>query len=350
MEQVVSFPGLGLTFTLNRVVFPNAPFAIYWYGVIIAIGFLLAVVWCYKRAPAFGIQQDSLFDLLIFAVPLSIVGARLYYIIFYLDLFRNEDGSLNWMKMIDIRDGGLAIYGGVIVAILVLIVFTRVKKSSFWAYGDLCVQGLLIGQLIGRWGNFVNVEAYGGVTDLPWRMCSESIANELLQKGLLDSQQQYELILNGTWGVHPTFLYESLWNLVGLILIYVLSKKLYKFDGQLFCTYLIWYGVGRGLIEGLRTDSLYFFNTPIRVSQMLGFLSAAAGAVLLILLWRRGKKMALPLYIQRVQAEKSTAEASGEKRETEGAAREQVDAEQNGSEAEQTEETGQEDDRDGDDS
>ena len=302
MEHVVSFPGLGLTFTLNRVMFPNAPFAIYWYGVIIAVGFLLAVAWCYKRAPFFGIKPDSLFDLLIFAVPLGIVGARLYYIIFYLDLFRNQDGSLNLGKMVDIRDGGLAIYGGVIAAILVLIVYTRVRKFSFWAYGDLCVQGLLIGQMIGRWGNFVNVEAYGSVTSLPWRMTSQSIADELMRKGLLDSQQQYELVVNGTWGVHPTFFYESMWNLIGLILIYVLSKRRYKFDGQFFCTYLIWYGVGRGIIEGLRTDSLYFFHTPIRVSQVLGFASAILGLVLMLFLWNRGKKMEMPLYAQRVRA------------------------------------------------
>ena len=309
MENVISFPGLGLSFTLNRVVFPNAPFAIYWYGVIIAVGFLLAVLWCSKRAPKFGIKPDSLFDFLICAVPLSIVGARLYYIIFYRELFLNENGGLDLKKCVDIRDGGLAIYGGVIAAILVLIVFSKVKKESFWAYGDLCVQGLLIGQLVGRWGNFFNVEAYGSVTTLPWRMCSESIARELLQKGILTSRQQYELVLNGTWGVHPTFLYESLWNLAGLILIYVLSRKHHKFDGQFFCTYLIWYGIGRGLIEGLRTDSLYFFNTPIRVSQMLGFASAAAGVVIMAILWNRSKHMELPLNVQRVEARNVEEEA-----------------------------------------
>ncbi len=300
MGKIVTFPGLGLEFTLSRVVFPNASFSIYWYGVIIALGFLLAVIWCWKRAPHFGIQPDTLFDLLIFAVPLSIVGARLYYIIFYLDLFRDENGALSFAKMLDIRDGGLAIYGGVIVAVIVALVFSKVKKTSFLAYADLCVQGLLIGQLIGRWGNFVNVECYGGITDLPWRMCSESIVNELIAKGMVESNLQYEALMSGILGVHPTFFYESLWNLVGLLLIYVLSKKLYKFDGQFFCTYLIWYGVGRGIIEGLRTDSLYFFHTPIRVSQMLGFASAVAGVIIALLLWQRAKKKGLPLYRQRV--------------------------------------------------
>lgn len=297
MEHVVSFPGLGLTFTLNRLVFPNGPVRIYWYGVIIAIGFLVAILWCYRRASRFDIEPDSLFDLLIFAVPLSLLGARIYYIIFYLELFKNPDGSLNWRQIVDVRDGGLAIYGGVIAAIIVALVFCRVKRKSFLAYGDLCVQGLLIGQIIGRWGNFVNVEAYGGVTDLPWRMCSDSIANELMRKGVLESGEAFEAMLRGELGVHPTFLYEGLWNLCGLILICVLAKKCYRFKGQFFFTYILWYGFGRGLIEGLRTDSLYFFNTPIRVSQMLGFASALAAAVILLVLWMRSKRLDAPAEI-----------------------------------------------------
>ena len=150
MTRTVLFPGLGLEFHLNRVAFTLFGLPIYWYGVIIALGFLLAVVFCYKMAPRFGIKPDDVIDLLFFAVPLAIIGARLYYIIFYLDLYRNEDGSYDFLEMVDIRDGGLAIYGGVIAAVLTLIVFCRVKKINFFAFADVGVFGLLIGQCVGQ--------------------------------------------------------------------------------------------------------------------------------------------------------------------------------------------------------
>ena len=268
MMGTVSFPGLGLELTLNRVAFHLGSWPVYWYGIIIAAGFLLAVVFCSRKAPQFGIRQDDIIDMLFFAVPLSIIGARLYYIIFYLDLYRREDGSLDFGAMVRIWDGGLAIYGGVIAAVITLLVFCKVRKIKFLAFADLGVFGMLIGQMIGRWGNFVNIEAYGGPTDLPWRMGIYQY---------VDGVRQYV-------EVHPTFLYESLWNLVGLGLLILIAKKWRKFDGQLFLSYFAWYGVGRGFIEGLRTDSLYFFNTPIRVSQVFGFATAAISIVLLIVL------------------------------------------------------------------
>ncbi|HIW94841.1 MAG TPA: prolipoprotein diacylglyceryl transferase, partial [Candidatus Flavonifractor merdipullorum] len=267
MTHTVLFPGLGLQLELNPIAFTLFGWPIHWYGVIIAAGFLLAVLYCSHISPRFGVKQDDLLDVLIAGVPLGIVGARLYYIIFYLDLFRKADGSLDFGAMVRIWDGGLAIYGGVIMAVLVGVVVCRIKKISFFAMADVCVFGLLIGQAVGRWGNFVNVEAYGGETTLPWRM------------GIV------EYAANGTaryLEVHPTFLYESLWNIVGLIVLIVIAKRWRKFDGQMFFSYLVWYGVGRGFIEGLRTDSLYFFGTGIRVSQMLGFASALAGAAVLI--------------------------------------------------------------------
>lgn len=256
MTNTVSFPGLGLEFTLNRVAASPFGFNIYWYAVIIVSGAILAWFYCSRKGPKLGISEDDLTDLLIFAVPLALVGARLYYILFYLDLFKNEDGGLNFGKMLDVRDGGLAIYGGVIAAVIVLFFVCRYKKIPFLAFADLGGMGLLIGQCIGRWGNFVNVEAYGGVTDLPWRMCSEKIANELYAKGLVDAAG-WQQVVDGTLGVHPTFFYESAWNLVGFLLIVFISRNWRKFDGQLFFTYLAWYGVGRGIIEGMRTDSLY---------------------------------------------------------------------------------------------
>ena len=286
MMGTVSFPGLGLELTLNRVAFHLGGWPVYWYGIIIAAGFLLAVVFCSRKAPQFGIRQDDIIDMLFFAVPLSIIGARLYYIIFYLDLYRREDGSLDFGAMVRIWDGGLAIYGGVIAAVITLFVFCKVRKIKFLAFADLGVFGMLIGQMIGRWGNFVNIEAYGGPTDLPWRMGIYQY---------VDGVRQYV-------EVHPTFLYESLWNLVGLGLLILIAKKWRKFDGQLFLSYFAWYGVGRGFIEGLRTDSLYFFNTPIRVSQVFGFATAVISIVLLIVLLGFRKHDPANLWVNQMKA------------------------------------------------
>lgn len=266
MIRTVTFPGLGLEFHLNPIAFTVFGWPIHWYGVIIAAGFLLAAAYCTHVSKRFGIKEDDIFDMLLYAAPLAILGARLYYIVFYLDLFRREDGSLDFMQMVRIWDGGLAIYGAVIVAGVTLFIFCRSRKIPFLAFADLGVNGLLIGQAIGRWGNFVNVEAYGGDTTLPWRM------------GIIEWAGSTEVFRE----VHPTFLYESLWNLVGLALLILIARKWRTFDGQIFFSYLAWYGIGRGLIEGLRTDSLYLFSTGIRVSQLLGFASGLAGIALLV--------------------------------------------------------------------
>ena len=275
MTNTVFFPGLGLEFELNRVAFSVFGHNIYWYGVIIAAGFLLAVAYGLWRCPEFRMDPDTITDAIFVVVPSAILGARLYYVIFNPAVCYDAEGSFSLLRAIAFWDGGLAIYGGVIATVVSALIFCRVRKVDFWSGMDITVYGLLIGQMIGRWGNFVNVEAYGSVTDLPWRMCSESIANELWRGGLLESNLTYESILNGTLGVHPTFLYESLWNLLGFVILLALMKRGRKFDGQMFLSYVIWYGLGRAAIEGLRTDSLYFFGTGIRSSQMLGLVSAA---------------------------------------------------------------------------
>lgn len=310
----LSFPGLGLSFELNRVAFTVLGHPIYWYGIIIAAGFLLAVWFCSKQAGRFGIKSDDIIDMLFFAVPLCIIGARAYYVIFYLDLYRRADGSLDVGRMLRIWDGGLAIYGAVIMAAIVLFLFCRFKKISFLAFADLGVYGLFIGQLVGRWGNFMNIEAYGGVTSLPWRMCAPSIAQELLEKGLADSQT-YQAILDGTLGVHPTFLYESLWNLAGLCILLVILKRGRRFDGQTFFTYLFWYGLGRFLIEGLRTDSLYFFGTGLRVSQILALVSCVTALCLLI--WSFRKRSEETLYVDQM-AEMTKEKEKGSERDADG--------------------------------
>lgn len=295
--SIVTFPGLGLEFHLNRVAFHILGHPVYWYGVIIAAGFLLAVGFCMRRAPRFGMTGDDLIDMLLFAVPLAILGARLYYIIFYYELFQKADGSPDWGAMVRITDGGLAIYGGIIAAVVTVIVFCKVRKAKVGAYLDVGAFGLLIGQAVGRWGNFMNAEAFGSETTLPWRMgvqALDSVSGSYVSYG----------------EVHPTFLYESLWNVVGFVLLLIVAEKWRKYDGQLFTTYVAWYGLGRAWIEGLRADSLYFFGlklfgVPIRTSQVLAAASAAAAMGLLIYQLKFRKHSPEELYCNRAKEEKT---------------------------------------------
>lgn len=289
--KLVFFPGLGLEFHLQRVAIILFGRPIYWYGVIITCGMLLAYFLCSRWCSRFGIKQNDLLDFLLIGLPVALLSIRAYYVIFNLELYRRADGSLDWAAIIRFSDGGLAVYGGIISSVIVLLIFCRVKKISFAAFADLGAHGLILGQLIGRWGNFMNVEAYGGLTQLPWRMCSPSIADELAWRDILDGPGQHQAILDGTLGVHPTFLYESLWNLVGFLLIYWMGKHFYKFNGQCFLFYVIWYGLGRTWIEGLRTDSLYLYvGSSIRVSQLVAAGSALIAAGIFLWLWTRNKR------------------------------------------------------------
>ena len=269
----ISFPGLGLRMDPSR------------YGLIIAAGFLLAVVYACRRAKQFGLKEDDILDILFVATPLAIVSARAYYCIFNWSLFAD-----NPISVLYIWNGGLAIYGGVIGAVLAVIVCTRIKHIPARPLLDLAALGFMIGQCIGRWGNFVNREAFGAETDCFLRM------------GLTDATGH-------TIYVHPTFLYESVWNLIGFVLLHCLSKRR-KYDGQIALGYVAWYGLGRGVIEGLRTDSLYLFSTGIRVSQLLAivFFAVSVG----VIVWVRVKRRPTPetLYVnRRKQAEASQPDA-----------------------------------------
>ena len=310
MINTVSFPGLGLEFTLNRVAITVLGRPIYWYGVIIVTGLILAVYLCSRWGKRFGISEDNILDMMFFAVPAALVAIRAYYVIFNLQMYRRPDGSLDWGAILRYSDGGLAIYGAIISSAIVLFLFCRKKRLSFLAYADLGVHGLFIGQLIGRWGNFMNVEAFGGTTALPWRMCGPSIAAYMADHGYVD-EAGYQAILSGTLGVHPTFFYESAWNLAGLIMVYAIGKRR-KFDGECFLFYFFWYGLGRAWIEGLRTDSLYLFGwelfgVPIRVSQLFALVTCAAagGALVYMLLRYRDRRQVL--FVER-QAEQNTKE------------------------------------------
>jgi len=257
MSNAISFPGLGLTLDPPEVAFSIFGHDIRWYGIIIAIGFMLAFLYGLRRCEKFGFNQDQLIDLLFVATPVAIIGARAYYVIFNYHEFASDP-----IRIFQIWTGGLAIYGAVIGGLLSGAIAARVKKIKIGAALDIGALGFLIGQAVGRWGNFINREAYGVPTNLPWRM------------------EIYDWASGMRVAVHPTFLYESLWNILGFILLHFASRRR-RYDGQTFLTYVAWYGLGRGLIEGLRTDSLYFLDTGLRVSQVLGFASCLAALLIL---------------------------------------------------------------------
>lgn len=288
----VSFPGLfgDWEMTMDPIAI-HVGHGIYWYGIILAVGMLAGLFLCMKLAPKYGLTEDHAMDVALWSVPFCIVGARLYYVLFYLDMYRNADGSLNWGNMIAVWDGGLAIYGSVIMALIVVGVYTHIKKIPYLAMTDLGAQGLLLGQIIGRWANFVNREAFGAETTLPWRM-----------KLWVSQYQSVE--------VHPTFLYESLWNLVGLLLILFVVSKARRFDGENTCFYLLWYGLGRTWIEGLRTDSLYLFNwelmgEPIRVSQALSMVLVLVAVGMMFYHIKIKKRTSETLWVNRMAAEEA---------------------------------------------
>ena len=256
----ISFPMLGDWSIDPPYSFNLFGLEIYFYGVIIALGFILAALYCAKRAKEFGLSSDELYELVIWLIPTCIIGARLYYVLFKLDYF-----IANPNKIFALRNGGLAIYGGIIAGIIVGIIWCRAKKIRVFAVADLTAFGLLIGQSVGRWGNFINREAFGAQTEIFCRMGLTVPGFETLY-------------------VHPTFLYESLWNFFGLIVLHIWSKKgKRKYDGQIFWLYILWYGLGRAWIEGLRSDSLYIGSTDIRVSQLLAIVSAVVSLVILII-------------------------------------------------------------------
>lgn len=265
MEHAISFPALGLDFQINRVAATVFGKDIYWYGIIICIGFVLAALYVNARVKEFGCTSDNLMDCLIICVPVGIICARIYYVVFEWDYYSQHPNEI-----IAVWNGGIAIYGAVIGVVIALYIYSRVKKVPFASLCDLAALGLLIGQCIGRWGNFVNGEAHGGPTDLPWGMS-----------------------IDGADAVHPTFLYESVWNLVGFIALHFYSKKR-KFPGEMALLYVAWYGLGRAWIEGLRTDSLYIGS--LRVSQVLAAVSCIVAIVLLVRKYNR-LKVAKAFYV-----------------------------------------------------
>ncbi len=282
MTKYLSFPGLGIDpFHISDTAFSIFGLDIKWYGVIITLGMVLAFFVARNRAKYEGIIEDDIYDVTLFCIVFGVIGARLYYILFKLGDFIVTDTGSAWgnikesfLAMINIRNGGLAIYGGIIAGFLTALVISRIKKIRFPVLLDVAAPAVLVGQVLGRWGNFINVEAFGGETDLPWRMGIHITYGEA-----------------GEWAsemfVHPTFLYESLWNLAALVLVLIFYKKK-KYNGQVFLFYAAWYGLGRFMIEGLRTDSLMLGG--VRISQMVALAAFVACTLMFVLFVKRTPK------------------------------------------------------------
>ena len=283
--STITFPSLGLSWDPARNI-TIGPLTIQFYGLIIAVGLLLAVIYACKRSRQFGMTADDLTDGVLWIVPLAIVCARLYYCI-----FSWEDYASNPISILYIQQGGLAIYGGVIGAAIGIVIFALAKKIKIGAVLDITSLGFLIGQSIGRWGNFFNREAFGAVTD------------SFLRMGLTNKYT------GAVTYYHPTFLYESLWNAFGFVLLHFLSKKR-KYDGQIALGYLAWDGRGRTFIEGLRMDSLYWGN--FRVSQMLAAITCfIAVAILMLMAFKTHdpEKLQVSLFEAKLAALEAAAEA-----------------------------------------
>lgn len=275
----IAFPALGWEFPLNDVLAQftlfGHEFTIKWYGVLIAIGFLLAVIYGLRRAPELGINPDKMIDAVLVCTLAAFVCARLYYVFFCDDVHSYLQDPLS---ILYIWEGGIGIYGGIIGAFASGLLMCRLCKLPTLTMFDLTSLGFLIGQSIGRWGNFFNQEAFGGNTTLPWGMTGDIIRSGVNGSDYITSQP-----------VHPTFLYESLWCLLGFLILHILSKKLYKFPGQIFCGYLVWYGCGRFLIESLRTDSLMMGN--IRASQLVAIVTVIGGIILFFVFRRHAHSL-----------------------------------------------------------
>lgn len=269
------FPNLGIEIDhLSRTAFTVFGQDIYWYGIFIGLGVILGVLLTLHEAKRTGQNPDTYLDFIIYAMIIAIIGARLYYVIFSWDFY-----SQHPEKIFAIREGGLAIYGGIIGGVLTAIVYSHLKKKSFWVMADTMAPSLILGQMLGRWGNFFNKEAFGGFTDNLFAMRYQ--LSQVRASDVTPNILQNLVTVNGVdyIQVHPTFLYESMWSLCVFIILLILQRKK-KFDGQVCATYFFGYALGRVWIEGLRTDQLCIGNVP--VSQVLSAVLIIASVVLYV--------------------------------------------------------------------
>ena len=282
----ISFVHLGLEIPHISKSFSIFGFSIAYYGVIVGLGFFIGICLACWIAKKENVSLDLMTDFAIWTIFAAIIGARAYYVI-----FAWEDYKDNLIQIFNVRAGGLAIYGGIIAVVCMMILFCKKRKVSIGKIGDCAVFGLVAGQIIGRWGNFVNCEAFGGYTDNLFAM---QIRRDLVNPNMISPElaqhfAENPIIKEGIEyiQVHPTFLYESVWNL-GVLILLLIVRKYKKFDGQMMCLYFIGYGIGRFWIEGLRTDQLKLFGTQIAVSQLLSaVLIVSALVVLIVNFWKK---------------------------------------------------------------
>ncbi|NLW79479.1 MAG: prolipoprotein diacylglyceryl transferase [Ruminococcaceae bacterium] len=286
MENLVTFPGLGIEIVVPRVAFTLFGAPIYWYGVLIGIGLLLALVFAFSQAKRFGLDPERMVDVIIVGFVLAIVCGRLYYVLF------SDQTYATFFDVIDLRSGGIAIYGGIIGAFIGAVIACKWRKVALLPMLDLTAMGFLIGQAIGRWGNFFNQEAFGDNTAAPWGMISAETTAYLQRNQALLAEKG--IMVDPAMPVHPTFLYESLWCALGFLLLFLWRKRRH-FNGEILLFYVIWYGAGRFFIEGLRTDPLTVGS--VRVSQVVAAASVVAGVVIWVIARRKtaGKPLNVPV-------------------------------------------------------
>ncbi len=279
-DYSINFPNMGIYLDYVPKSFNVFGIEIALYGIIIALGMLLGLIYVVREAKRTSQNEENYWDLATMLLIFSVIGARLYYVVFYWDLFKDD-----WLSILNIRNGGLAIYGGVLAGIITVFAFSRKKKLSFWKMADTLTPGLLIGQIIGRFGNFTNREVFGGYTEglfamqLPLSMVRQRDISADIAEHIIEGTNYIQ--------VHPTFLYESMWNLALFLFICVYKKKK-KFEGEIFYIYLIGYGIGRAWIEGIRTDQLLLPVIGLPVSQVLAVILAVIGIIMII--WNRRKE------------------------------------------------------------
>ena len=294
LKESVEFPNLfSGDIEINRVAFKLFGLDIYWYGILIALGVVLGFLYAMKRSKKVGLISDNVFDIAFIGIIVGFIGARAYFCLFYNLMSPEADNKYNLITMFTkIHDGGLAIYGGIIFGVIAALIACKVKKSPFLPLLDIAAPAILIGQSIGRWGNFINQECYGAPTagNLPWGMTGTKIALDPIVIEAMGSNAEKTNVL-----VHPCFLYESLWCIVGFLLIHFVANKIRSFDGEVFLYFVLWYGSGRAWIEALRTDSLYAGS--LKISQVVAITSAVLALIMIIYFRIFTKKEQKPLYV-----------------------------------------------------
>ncbi|MBP3746151.1 MAG: prolipoprotein diacylglyceryl transferase [Ruminococcus sp.] len=287
----IYFPELGWRFHIDPTAFTVGGLAIQWYGILITTGLLLALLYCFPKMKRFGLDSDRAVDAVIGGVLGGIIGARIYYVLFNFSEFKKDSFGETLKSAVNIRSGGLAIYGGIIGALLVGLLMCKIRKVRKLPMLDITVLGFLIGQGVGRWGNFVNQEAFGTNTSSFFGMTGGEIQNTIIREtqegGSMYAHDQATMMWEKA--VHPCFLYESLWCILGFIILSWYSKHR-KYDGQIFLMYLSWYGIERAFVEGLRTDSLYIGDSNLRISQLLSIVLVVVSVILQIVIYSKYRR------------------------------------------------------------